>query len=47
MDDFYESDYTKLAHFEKMRQDFVLGIIISDKDIEKMELDILMTNGYN
>ena len=47
VEDYYNSDYTKLGYFENSGRDFALGILLYEKDIETFELKILLTNGYS
>lgn len=42
-----EGDHTRLGYFENSGRDFVMGILVSDKSNDSMELYVLMTNGYS
>ena len=46
-EDYYNSDYTKLGYFENSGRDFALGILLYEKDMETLELKILLANGYS
>lgn len=45
-EEYYNSDFTKLGYFENSGRDFVLAIVLYDKEMDSLELKILMTNGY-
>jgi hypothetical protein len=45
--EYYNSDYTKLAYFENSGRDFALGILLYEKEMNTLELKILLTNGYS
>jgi hypothetical protein len=47
VEDYYKSDYTKLGYFENSGRDFVLGIVLYEREMDTLELNILMTNGYS
>ncbi len=42
-----DNDNTKLGYFENNGRDFVLGILTYEKEMDNLELNILMTNGYS
>jgi len=46
IEEYEKSDYTKPGYFENCGRDFVLGILVCDKEMLATGLKILMTNGY-
>jgi hypothetical protein len=42
-----DNDNTRLGYFEKKGRDLVLGILTYEKEMDTLELNILMTNGYS
>jgi len=47
IEEYYKSDHTKLGYFETSGRDFVLAILLYEREMDSMELNILMTNGYS
>lgn len=47
IEEYYQSDCTKIGYFENSGRDFVLGILLYNEEMETSELNILMTNGYS
>ncbi len=42
-----DNDKTRLGYFENNGRDLVLGILTYEKEMDTLELNILMTNGYS
>ena len=42
-----DNDKTRLGYFENDGRDFALGLLTYEKEMDTLELNILMTNGYS